>query len=168
MTTYYMLMESPVGRLVLTSDGASLTRLQRTDSAHAVDIEEDWMLDDGIPPFPETRRQLDEYFAGRLTEFDLPLDPRGTAFQTSVWRELQQIDYGTTASYGEIARRIGNPNAMRAVGLANGQNPIGIIIPCHCVIGANGALTGYAGGLDMKKALLDLESRGSGLFFTPR
>lgn len=164
MTTYYTTMESPVGTLVLVSDGASLTMLQRDSSRYPVSIGGDWIDDVNAAPFPETRRQLEEYFAGRLTDFDLPLAPKGTAFQMSVWDELLKIGYGTTASYGEVARRLGNPNAMRAVGLANGQNPIGIVIPCHRVIGANGTLTGYAGGLSMKKTLLDLETSGAGLF----
>ena len=105
-------------------------------------------------------RQLREYFAGRRAAFDLPLDPVGTGFQRSVWRSLQEIPYGTTISYGELARRIGNPKASRAVGAANGLNPIPIVIPCHRVIGANGKLTGFGGGLPTKEALLALEARG--------
>jgi len=101
--------------------------------------------------------QLDEYFAGRRRDFDLPLAPRGTEFQLAVWRELQRIAFGTTISYAELARRIGNPTAVRAVGAANGANPIPIVIPCHRVIGANGSLTGYGGGLHIKRALLALE-----------
>jgi len=166
MKTYYTYMESPVGRLVLTSDGTSLTALQPDTSKYPVSIVDDWIEDDGAMPFPEARRQLEEYFAGRLVDFDLPLAPQGTEFQRRVWQELVTIDHGTTTSYGDIARRIGNPNGMRAVGLANGKNPIAIIVPCHRVIGANGTLTGYAGGLDMKKTLLDLETSGAGLFAT--
>jgi methylated-DNA-[protein]-cysteine S-methyltransferase len=166
MKTYYAYMESPVGRLVMTSDGEALTALQMTDSKYPVAIGKDWIEEVDAKSFDETRRQLAEYFAGQLTDFDIPLAPHGTAFQMSVWRELQKIGYGTTATYGEIPRRLGNPNAMRAVGLANAQNPIAIIVPCHRVIGANGTLTGYAGGLAMKKALLDLETSGAGLFAT--
>lgn len=104
-------------------------------------------------------RQLSAYFAGKAEAFDLPLAPEGTAFQLNVWRQLGEIPYGETISYGELARRIGNPNACRAVGLANGTNPIPIVIPCHRVIGSNGKLTGYGGGLDIKEKLLALERR---------
>ena len=107
----------------------------------------------------ETIRQLRAYFSGKLEQFDLPLAPEGTPFQLEVWRRLCEIPYGETISYGELARRIGNPNASRAVGLANGSNPIAIIIPCHRVIGSNGKLTGYGGGLPIKERLLALERR---------
>jgi methylated-DNA-[protein]-cysteine S-methyltransferase len=112
---------------------------------------------DKAPPFQETKEQLDDYFAGRKVAFDLPLHANGTAFQKTVWQELLQIPYGTTISYAELARRIGNPGAFRAVGLANGRNPISLIIPCHRVIGADGSLTGYGGGLANKLYLLNLE-----------
>jgi methylated-DNA-[protein]-cysteine S-methyltransferase len=166
MKTYYTCMESPVGRLVLTSDGTSLTALQPDSSKYPVVIGDHWIEDGHATPFPEARRQLDEYFAGRLVDFELPLAPNGTPFQRRVWQELRTISPGTTTTYGDIARRVGSPNGMRAVGLANGKNPIAIIVPCHRVIGANGTLTGYAGGLDMKKTLLDLETSGAGLFAT--
>jgi methylated-DNA-[protein]-cysteine S-methyltransferase len=104
-------------------------------------------------------KQLREYFAGRRAEFDLPLAPEGTEFQRTVWRNLQDIPYGETISYGELAKRVGNPKASRAVGAANGQNPIPIVIPCHRVIGANGKLTGFGGGLPTKEALLALETK---------
>ncbi|HEX6875207.1 MAG TPA: methylated-DNA--[protein]-cysteine S-methyltransferase, partial [Nocardioidaceae bacterium] len=114
--------------------------------------------DDAHPILVEAVRQLRAYFAGDLKEFDLPLDPSGSAFQRSVWEQLRKIGYGETASYGEIARRLGMTGAAsRAVGLANGRNPIPIVIPCHRVVGAKGALTGYAGGVERKQALLDLE-----------
>ena len=109
------------------------------------------------PPLPAVRRQLDEYFAGRRRDFDLPLAYGGTPFQRLCWEALRRIPYGETRTYGEMAREIGRPKAVRAVGHANHDNPIGVIIPCHRVIGANGSLTGYAGGLDMKRALLELE-----------
>ena len=105
--------------------------------------------------------QLKAYFAGKLRDFDLPLGPRGTAFQLGVWRALQEIPYGETISYGELARRIGNPKGSRAVGLANGSNPIAIVVPCHRVIGSNGKLTGYGGGLHNKEILLSIERSGS-------
>ena len=107
----------------------------------------------------EAARQLDAYFAGELREFDLPLRPHGTAFQTDVWKALREIPYGETRSYADIARRIGRPTAVRAVGAANGRNPLAIVVPCHRVIGADGSLTGYAGGLELKRALLELEAR---------
>lgn len=113
--------------------------------------------DPEAPPLPEVRRQLDEYLAGRRRDFDLPLETGGTPFQRLCWEALQRIPYGETRSYGQMAREIGRPAAVRAVGHANHDNPIGVIIPCHRVIGANGSLTGYAGGLDMKRALLELE-----------
>lgn len=113
--------------------------------------------DPDAPPLPEVRRQLDEYLAGRRRDFDLPLETGGTEFQRLCWEALQRIPYGETRSYGQMAREIGRPAAVRAVGHANHDNPIGVIIPCHRVIGANGSLTGYAGGLDMKRALLELE-----------
>lgn len=109
------------------------------------------------PPLPEVRRQLEEYLAGRRHEFDLPLAPRGTAFERRVWEALLAIPYGETRSYAEIARAIGHPDACRAVGRANGRNPIPIVIPCHRVIGSDGSLTGYGGGLDLKRLLLGLE-----------
>ena len=116
-----------------------------------------WKLDS--TPFRETIRQLKAYFHGELKEFDLPLALDGTAFQVSVWQNLCEISYGKTISYGQLADRIGNPKAVRAVGLANGSNPIAIIVPCHRVIGSNGKLTGYGGGLPIKEKLLALESR---------
>ena len=117
----------------------------------------DWREDRA--PLRETIRQLKAYFAGDLEDFDLPLAPMGTPFQQSVWKRLCDIPYGKTISYGELARRVGNPKASRAVGLANGSNPIPIIIPCHRVIGSNGKLTGYGGGLPIKEKLLSLEKR---------
>lgn len=114
--------------------------------------------------FDRVRSQLDEYFAGRRKQFDLQLAPMGTDFQEKVWQELVKIPYGRTITYGELAKRIGNPKASRAVGLANGKNPISIIVPCHRVIGANGSLTGFGGGLEAKQYLLEHEDRHSGLF----
>ena len=154
----YTFVESPMGPILLTSDGVSLVEVSLGSGRRPLEIPPDGVADDDVPPFPEARRQLAAYFAGTLTRFDLPLAPRGTAFQQLVWRELIGIPFGTTVSYGEIARRIGNPAACRAVGLANGSNPLAIVVPCHRVIGANGKLTGYAGGLPRKQALLALEA----------
>jgi methylated-DNA-[protein]-cysteine S-methyltransferase len=116
-----------------------------------------WLRDDHTPPFDTAKEQLAAYFEGRLTDFDLPLSLQGTPFQRLVWQALQEIPYGVTISYGDLARRVGNPNSSRAVGLANGHNPVSIIVPCHRVIGSNGKLTGYGGGLPRKAALLDFE-----------
>ena len=155
-------VDSPIGRLLLTSDGQALTGLFMNLSAktHSTD---GWEEDAAVEPLAQTARQLSEYFAGRRREFDLPLRLQGTVFQKRVWQELTEIPYGTTWSYGQLAKRLGNPNASRAVGLANGQNPISILVPCHRVIGADGSLTGYGGGLERKQWLLTHEgalSRG--------
>jgi methylated-DNA-[protein]-cysteine S-methyltransferase len=158
--TFYTYYDSPVQTLLLTSDGTALTGLYMGKHRHGPEIQTDWVERPDAPPFTETIRQLDAYFARRLTEFTLPLAPEGTTFQQQVWQELCRIPYGTTLSYGELARRIGNPNASRAVGLANGRNPISIIVPCHRVIGASGKLIGYGGGLARKEILLALEAGG--------
>ncbi|PZO53348.1 MAG: cysteine methyltransferase [Alphaproteobacteria bacterium] len=145
--------ESPVGKLTLTSNGAAITAIEFDNPRHPLPPQprgEDKIID-------AARRQLDQYFAGKRREFDLPLAPQGTVFQQSVWAALQTIPYGATRSYGQQAAAIGKPAAVRAVGLANGRNPISIVIPCHRVIGANGSLTGYGGGVERKKLLLDLE-----------
>lgn len=158
MTTYYSIAGSPVGDLLLTGDGESLGRLNFMRGPKGVrEPEAGWKQDES--PFREVSRQLKAYFAGELREFELPLAPSGTPFQLKVWNALREIPYGRTISYGELARRIGNPDASRAVGLANGANPIAIIVPCHRVIGANGKLTGFGGGLDVKQHLLALEGR---------
>jgi methylated-DNA-[protein]-cysteine S-methyltransferase len=147
-------MVSPIGPLLLTSDGAALTGVYMTDHEHGPVIGKDWVEDGTRAPLSEAARQLAAYFAGDRTEFDLPLAPAGTEFQKRVWDELTRIPYGLTVSYGEIAERIGNPKGVRAVGLANGRNPISIVVPCHRVIGANGKLVGYGGGLPRKEWLL--------------
>lgn len=146
-------LESPIGRLLLTSDGTVLTGLYMEPSRSVQSID-GWTQDAAIAPLAETVRQLSQYFEGTRREFDLPLRMAGTAFQQRVWRELTEIPYGTTWSYGELAKRIGKPSASRAVGLANGRNPISILVPCHRVIGADGSLTGYGGGLERKRWLL--------------
>ncbi|MCW3054481.1 MAG: methylated-DNA/protein-cysteine methyltransferase [Chthonomonadales bacterium] len=159
--TFYTYYDSPVQPLLLTSDGTALTGLYMVEHRHGPEVGTDWIEQADAQPFAETTRQLALYFAGQLTEFDLPLAPEGTVFQQQVWKELRRIPYGATLSYGELARRIGNPNASRAVGLANGRNPISIIVPCHRVIGASGKLVGYGGGLSRKEILLALEGAGA-------
>lgn len=144
---------TPCGPLTLVSDGAALVRLDFENPRYpspAVPRGSDKILD-------QARRELDAYFAGRLKAFETPVAPKGTPFQLRAWEALRKIPYGATRSYGEQARAVGSPNAFRAVGSANGRNPISIIIPCHRVIGANGSLTGFGGGMDRKQLLLDLE-----------
>ena len=152
----YQDINSPIGRLRLIASGDELVGIwfeQGRDAAKQADD----LVEGTSPVLDDTRRQLEEYFRGERREFDLPLAPRGTEFQKRVWRRLREIEYGTTTTYGALAQELGNPNASRAVGLANGSNPIPIVIPCHRVIGANGALTGFGGGLPIKSALLALE-----------
>jgi len=157
VTNYYTEIESPVGPLLLVAGDAGLRRVEFMNGRTAVRLDPEWIKDE--QPLAEVIRQLREYFAGDRENFDLPLAPEGTAFQRDVWKRLCDIPYGETISYGELARRVGNPKASRAVGLANGSNPIAIIIPCHRVIGSNGKLTGYGGGLPIKEKLLALERR---------
>jgi methylated-DNA-[protein]-cysteine S-methyltransferase len=154
--TLWTTTSSPVGDLVLTGDGRCLAelRLPDSDGLPAVPANGHHRDDDA---FAAVRAQLSEYFEGARTSFDLPLAARGTSFQLQVWDALRLIPYGVTASYGEVAASIGRPGAARAVGLANGRNPIAIIVPCHRVIGADGSLVGYGGGLERKRYLLDLE-----------
>lgn len=149
-------LSSPVGTLTLTEEEGALTglyfgRLSRQGQEVL------------SPVLEETARQLSEYFSGKRREFSLPLSPKGTEFQLRVWRALETIPYGETRSYGDMARLIGSPKACRAVGMANHRNPISIIVPCHRVVGANGSLTGYGGGLDAKRFLLDLEQKNRAL-----
>ena len=153
----YTRMASPVGPLRLMADDAGLRRIDFVNGRSPVRSDPHWR--ESAEYLGETVRQLLAYFAGELEAFDLPLVPQGTPFQLAVWKRLCEIPYGETISYGELARRVGNPNASRAVGLANGSNPIPIVIPCHRVIGSNGKLTGYGGGLPIKEKLLALERR---------
>jgi methylated-DNA-[protein]-cysteine S-methyltransferase len=152
----YCTVESPVGRLLLTSDGHALTGLHFSTPKQPKP-KTDWVQNSGADLLRAAARQLREYFAGTRQQFDLPLQPEGTEFQRRVWRALTEIPFGETLSYGQLARHIENPNASRAVGLANGRNPIAVIIPCHRVIGADGSLTGFGGGLARKQWLLEHE-----------
>jgi methylated-DNA-[protein]-cysteine S-methyltransferase len=154
---YFTVCESPVQTLRLVSDGRSLIGLYMMSEKHLLTPQSDWIEDDSATPFPEIRQQLTAYFAGNLTEFELPVKMQGTLFQQRVWDVLKTIPYGTTMSYGELAQQIDRPHASRAVGLANGRNPVSIIVPCHRVIGANGKLTGYGGGIERKQWLLNHE-----------
>jgi methylated-DNA-[protein]-cysteine S-methyltransferase len=149
---------SPLGQMLLVASDTALTGLHFLDEKYYPGVAAEWQRAANAKMIMRARMQLDEYFAGTRTEFALPVEPDGTAFQRVVWRALQEIPYGTTINYGSLARRIGNANASRAVGAANGRNPISIVIPCHRVIGANGDLTGYAGGMARKEALLRLEA----------
>jgi methylated-DNA-[protein]-cysteine S-methyltransferase len=156
---YYCYLATPIGDLLLGGDDESLCLISFPDGSKRREPEPDWIYSE--KPFNDAREQLRAYFDGGLKEFDLKLRPGGTEFQQQVLAELQKIPYGTTTSYGDIARRIGRPKAVRAVGAANGRNPIPIVIPCHRVIGASGDLTGFGGGLPVKEALLRLEMEHS-------
>jgi methylated-DNA-[protein]-cysteine S-methyltransferase len=158
----YTIIASPIGDLLAARDEVGLAELQLPEGKRTQQPRPGWERDDAA--FADLRAQLAEYFAGTRTEFDLPLHPKGTPFQLRVWAALAQIPYGETASYGETAAAIGAPTASRAVGLANGQNPLPIIVPCHRVVGSNGSLTGYGGGLATKRWLLAHEAAHAGLF----
>ncbi|QNP69291.1 methylated-DNA--[protein]-cysteine S-methyltransferase [Streptomyces roseirectus] len=158
---HHKVVDSPYGPLTLVADDGVLCGLYMTDQRHRPPEETFGPRDD--TGFAEAEAQLEAYFAGELTEFTLELALNGTDFQKSVWSQLRAIPYGETRTYGQLADALGNPRASRAVGLANGKNPVGIIVPCHRVIGASGDLTGYGGGLPRKRRLLDFE-RGTALF----
>jgi methylated-DNA-[protein]-cysteine S-methyltransferase len=150
----YRTIDSPIGPLALAGRGRVLTNLRMLNQTYEPD-RADWVRDDRS--FPDAVNQLDAYFAGKRTDFDLELDMVGSEFQRRVWQALLTIPFGETRSYGQIAEQIGAAGSARAVGLANGHNPIAIIVPCHRVVGANGSLTGYGGGLDRKRSLLEME-----------
>ena len=154
-------IDSPVGPLTLVATDGGLSGLYMHEQRHRPAPEAFGEPDPA--PFAAVIEQLQEYFDGDRTDFDLPLSLRGTPFQRSVWDELTKIPYGETISYGELAARLGNPAASRAVGLANGRNPVGVIVPCHRVVGSTGGLTGYGGGIERKRHLLAFERRVSGL-----
>jgi len=156
-TIFYTRVESPVGTLLLAGDESALHQISFENGNRVVTVPPDWKL--GKSPFKEVVHQLNAYFGGELKQFAVPLSLVGTEFQLLVWNALRKIPYGETISYAQLARVIENPKAVRAVGLANGQNPVPIIIPCHRVIGSDGSLTGFGGGLSNKKKLLALESK---------
>jgi methylated-DNA-[protein]-cysteine S-methyltransferase len=155
-TTYYTYLDTPVGVVLLAGcDDHGLRHISFQCGKHALAPDPDWI--ESARPFRDVSRQLMEFFRGKRTRFELKLHPKGTPFQMDVWRALRAIPYGQTRSYGEIAKAIGKPTAVRAVGLANGANPLPIVVPCHRVIGSTGKLVGYGGGLPVKVALLELE-----------
>jgi methylated-DNA-[protein]-cysteine S-methyltransferase len=156
----YVYLDTPVGTLLIAGDASAILQITFPSRGKAVKAEAGW-VESERGPVAEAMRQLREYFAGKRTGFDLPLAPLGTTFQHSVWRQLQGIPYGETISYGELARRVGNPKASRAVGSANGKNPLPIVIPCHRVIAGDGKLGGFGGGLPTKQTLLALEQGSS-------
>jgi len=155
----YQWMDSPVGQLLLASDGRSLTGLYLQGQKYFPTLTETWCEATQSDLLAQTQKQLAEYFAHQRQSFDVPLTFQGTPFQKQVWQQLLHIPFGTTLSYGELAQRMGQPNAVRAVGAANGRNAISIIVPCHRVIAASGKLTGYAGGLERKQWLLHHEQQ---------
>jgi len=156
VSTAYTTVDSPIGELTLIGDEQGLSGLYMQRQLYGPEREEAWRLDPA--PFAEATSQLEAYFAGERTAFDLPLAPRGTPFQQRVWDLLRAIPFGETTTYGALATALGNPRTVRAVGLANGRNPISIVVPCHRVIGADGSLVGFGGGLERKRALLAHEA----------
>jgi methylated-DNA-[protein]-cysteine S-methyltransferase len=156
-TLLYTKIDSPIGELLLLGDGRALHGLYMQEGRKPIVLSPSWQP--APAAFDDVSEQLNEYFAGRRTGFDVPLVMQGAPFQRRVWQALRDIPYGETISYGELARRIDRPSAARAVGMANGRNPIAVIVPCHRVIGANGTLTGYGGGIERKRLLLDIEAR---------
>lgn len=152
----YTTIDSPIGELLLVGDGVALHHLAMQGGRRPLRRDPAWNRDDGA--FADVMHQLADYFDGACHSFEVPLSLDGNPFEQRVWDALLGIPYGATTSYGEIARRIGSPDAARAVGLANGRNPVAVIVPCHRVIGADGTLTGYGGGLERKRLLLDLEA----------
>jgi len=161
MSRTHTVVPSPIGPLTVVREDGELVRLAMSPPGRFVDAELGERSDEG---FAEVVAQLGEYFAGERTAFDLPLRPVGSEFELAVWEELTRIPYGETRSYGDVARALGDPGAAQAVGAANGRNPLSIVVPCHRVIGADGSLVGYGGGLRRKRFLLDLEQRGNRLF----
>lgn len=162
--TCYSTVESPLGPILLTSDGGALTGLYFEGQRYAPRPAQEWMRGDDLSVFAQARAWLDAYFAARRPAVDVPLAPDGTPFQRAVWQQIARIPSGQTLTYAELARRAGNASAVRAAGAATGRNPISLLIPCHRVVGSDGSLTGYAGGLERKRRLLALEAGCDGLF----
>lgn len=154
---YYDYYQSPRGRMLLVADDEALTGVYFTGQKYRPRIEPEWRRDESHAPLRQAKRELGEYFGGKRTRFTVKVAPQGTPFQRAVWKAIAGIGFGKTIPYAELARRAGRPGSSRAVGAATGRNPIGIIVPCHRIVGSNGTLTGYAGGLAKKRALLALE-----------
>jgi methylated-DNA-[protein]-cysteine S-methyltransferase len=154
---YYDLYESPYGRILLVASDEGLSGVYFDGQKYHPRIEAGWRLDARHAPLRQAKRELAEYFGGERKRFETAIAPQGTPFQRAVWKAISTVDFGTTITYGELARRAGSPGSARAAGAATGRNPIGIIVPCHRIVGSNGSLTGYAGGLEKKRALLALE-----------
>jgi methylated-DNA-[protein]-cysteine S-methyltransferase len=155
----YDYYDSPCGRMLLVADGEALCGAYFVGQKHMHEMEADWVRDSRSAVIVRTKRELDEYFRGKRTTFEVPLAAEGTPFQRAVWKAIADVGFGETISYAELARRAGRPGGARAAGAATGRNPIGIIVPCHRIVGADGSLTGYAGGMDKKRTLLELEAR---------
>jgi methylated-DNA-[protein]-cysteine S-methyltransferase len=156
--TCYSTVQSPLGSILLTADGSALSGLYFEGQRYAPRPAADWVRRDDLPVFAQARAWLDAYFAARQPAVDVPLAPKGTPFQRAVWQQIARIPSGQTITYAELARRSGNASAVRAAGAATGRNPISLVIPCHRVVGSDGSLTGYAGGLERKRRLLALEA----------
>jgi methylated-DNA-[protein]-cysteine S-methyltransferase len=161
---YFNFYESPMGRMLIVATDQGLSGLYFVDQKYYRDVEREWVRGGNHKTIGETARQLTEYFAGTRKEFDITLAAEGTPFQDAVWKAISSVKYGESITYSELARRAGHPGAVRAAGTATGRNPITIMVPCHRIIGSDGSLTGYAGGLDRKRALRELESGARSLF----
>jgi len=153
----YARFDSPLGPVIAVAEEAGLTHVDFVGAKYEKAVGPDWIEDPSAPALRACREQLAEYFSGKRTAFDLPLAPEGTTFQKRVWREIARVAYGETITYGELAKRAGAPGQARAAGAATGRNPLGVVVPCHRIMGADGSLTGYAGGLERKRGLLELE-----------
>jgi len=156
---YYDHFQSPHGRMLLVADDHGLASVSFAGQKYAPRVEKGWTRDGAHAPIAKAKRELAEYFAGRRKRFSVKLSPQGTPFQRKVWKAIAGVAFGRTIAYAELARRAGRPGSARAAGAATGRNPIGVIVPCHRIVGSNGSLTGYAGGLAKKRALLALEAR---------
>ncbi len=161
---YFDFYESPMGRMLIVAGPDALTGLYFVDQKYYREVEPQWSHSPDHAVVRAAVRQIAEYFAGRRREFDLPIAPEGTAFQSAIWKAIASVGYGEVITYSELARRAGHPGAIRAAGAATGRNPITVIVPCHRIVGADGSLTGYAGGLERKRALQELESGARPLF----
>lgn len=163
---YYDFHECPYGRMLLVADEDGLCGVYFDGQKHLRMIEPQWRRDTGHPTLRQAKRELAEYFGGGRKRFEIALAPEGTPFQRSVWKAISTVGFGHTITYAELARRAGHAGSARAAGAATGRNPIGIIVPCHRIVGSDGSLTGYAGGIDIKRALLALEAKNSELSLT--